>query len=550
MSSHKFNTIIKGATIYNGTGEDSYRADVGICGEKIVAIGDLNSDGANIIDARGLSLMPGIIDVHTHYDAQITWDPTLSPSPSMGVTTAVMGNCGFGIAPCPPERQEIMLKNLSVVEGMNLKTLLEGTQWKFESFPDYLKYIDQQRPHANVAVLVGHSAIRTAVMGDDSSVRIKPTEEELDAMRAIVDDALLHGAIGFASSFSPNHSGYEGRPMPSTIAEDEELYALLEPIKKRKGVFVTAGGQRATPEYLEHVSKTFDCPTFLVSVLAMHNDSDPSASTDYYRRCEQALDRGREVYIHANPHPLSFDFTLRNPYIFYAHEAFNAVKLASPEQLVSIYQSPKFRNEFKHNLSERKIGAIFNGAWDKIELNEIPITKLAKKANQEPLDWLFDQPLDAQFVGKMYQNNDEGVGKLLSHRNAIIALSDAGAHVEFLCDAGFGLYFLQHWVNKTETFSLENAVEKLTSDPAAKYRIKERGRIKEGYYADLVLFDPKSIGISKLFKLDDLPGEGSRLMRKPNGIHSVWVNGTKVIDKENTQTSQEGPGHVLTEFDF
>ena len=212
MSSHKFNTIIKGATIYNGTGEDSYRADVGICGEKIVAVGDLNSDGANIIDARGLSLMPGIIDVHTHYDAQITWDPTLSPSPSMGVTTAVMGNCGFGIAPCPPEHQEIMLKNLSVVEGMNLKTLLEGTQWKFESFPDYLKYIDQQRPHANVAVLIGHSAIRTAVMGDDSSVRIKPTEEELDAMRAIVDDALLHGAIGFASSFSPNHSGYEGRP--------------------------------------------------------------------------------------------------------------------------------------------------------------------------------------------------------------------------------------------------------------------------------------------------------------------------------------------------
>ena len=461
MSSEEFNTIIKGATIYDGTGNGSYCADVGICGEKIVAIGNLSGDGPNIIDAQGLSLMPGIIDVHTHYDAQITWDPTLSPSPSMGVTTAVMGNCGFGIVPCPPEHREIMLKNLSVVEGMNLKTLLEGTQWEFESFPDYLKYINEQRPHANIAVLIGHSAVRTAVMGDDSSVRIKPTEEELDAMRAIIDDALAHGAIGFASSFSPNHSGYGGRPMPSTIAEDKELYALLEPIKKRKGVFVTAGGQRATPEYLEHVSKTFGCPTFLVSVLAMHNDSDPTASIDYYQRCEAALDRGHEVYIHANPHPLSFDFTLRNPYIFYAHEAFNAVKLATPSQLASIYESRGFRDQFKQDLADTKIGAIFNGAWDKIELNEIPITKLAKKANQEPLDWLFDQPLDAQFVGKMYQNNDEGVGKLLSHRNAIIALSDAGAHVEFLCDAGFGLYFLQHWVNKTGTFSLENAVEKL-----------------------------------------------------------------------------------------
>jgi N-acyl-D-aspartate/D-glutamate deacylase len=550
MSSEEFNTIIKGATIYDGTGNGSYCADVGICGEKIVAIGNLSGDGPNIIDAQGLSLMPGIIDVHTHYDAQITWDPTLSPSPSMGVTTAVMGNCGFGIVPCPPEHREIMLKNLSVVEGMNLKTLLEGTQWEFESFPDYLNYINKQRPHTNIAVLIGHSAVRTAVMGDDSSVRIKPTEEELDAMRAIIDDALAHGAIGFASSFSPNHSGYGGRPMPSTIAEDEELYALLEPIKKRKGVFVTAGGQRATPEYLEHVSKTFGCPTFLVSVLAMHNDSDPTASIDYYQRCEAALDRGHEVYIHANPHPLSFDFTLRNPYIFYAHEAFNAVKLATPSQLASIYQSRGFRDQFKQDLAETRIGAIFNGAWDKIELNEIPITKLAEEANKEPLDWLFDQSLDAQFVGKMYQNNDEGVAKLLSHRNAIIALSDAGAHVEFLCDAGFGLYFLQHWVNKTGTFSLAKAVEKLTSDPAARYRIKQRGQVKEGYYADLVLFNPKNIGISKLFRLDDLPGEGSRLMRKPNGIHGVWVNGTKVIDKENNQSSQKGSGHILTEFDF
>ncbi len=550
MSSLKFNTIIKNATIYNGTGEESYCADVGICRDQIAAIGNLNADGANVVEAQGLSLMPGIIDVHTHYDAQITWDPTLSPSPSMGVTTAVMGNCGFGIVPCPPEHQDIMLKNLSVVEGMNLKTLLEGTQWKFESFTEYLNYIKEQRPHANVAVLIGHSAVRTAVMGEDSSVRIKPTAKELDAMRAIVDDALAHGAIGFASSFSPNHSGYGGRPMPSTIADDEELYALLEPIKKRNGVFVTAGGQRATPEYLETISKTFNCPTFLVSILAMHNDSDPSASADYYERCEAALGRGHEVYIHANPHPLSFDFTLRNPYIFYAHDAFNAVKVATPEQLASIYKSHTFRDEFRNNLSEDKIGAIFNGTWDKIELDEVPITKLAKEADQDPLNWLFDQSIETQFVGKMYQNNDEGVAKLLSHPNAIIALSDAGAHVEFLCDAGFGLYFLQHWVNDTGTFSLPHAVHRLTSEPATRYRIKQRGQIKKGYFADLVLFDPKNIGISKLYKLNDLPGQGSRLMRNPKGIHGVWVNGTKVISNANNKPIQKGPGHILTEFDF
>ena len=338
--------------------------------------------------------------------------------------------------------------------------------------------------------------------------------------------------------------------MPSTIAKDEELYALLDPIKKRNGIFVTAGGQRATPEYLEKISKTFDCPTFLVSVLAMHNDSDPKACNDYYHRCSAALDRGHEVYIHANPHPLSFDFTLRNPYIFYAHEAFNAVKKAMPEQLMSIYKSRAFRDDFIQNLSENKIGAIFNGAWDKIELNEIPITIMAEEAGLEPLEWLFDQDLDTQFVGKMYQNNDDGVSKLLSHRNAIIALSDAGAHVEFLCDAGFGLYFLQHWVRKTGTFTLTHAVQKLTSEPASRYRIKKRGEIKEGYFADLVLFSPDAVGISKLYRLNDLPGQGSRLMRDANGIFGVWVNGSRVIDKDNKPMAQEGPGHILREFDF
>ncbi|MEJ6650542.1 MAG: amidohydrolase family protein [Burkholderiales bacterium] len=550
MSANKFDTIIQGATIYDGEGRNSFCADVGILGDKIIEIGDLNTECSNVIKAQGLALMPGIIDVHTHYDAQITWDPTLSPSPSMGVTTAVMGNCGFGIAPCPPEHQEIMLKNLSVVEGMNLKTLLEGTEWKFDSFPEYLKFIDKQRPHANVAVLIGHSAIRTAVMGEESSTRIKPTQKELEAMRDIVDEALACGAIGFASSFSPNHSGFGGRPMPSTIAEDAELYALLEPIKQRKGVFVTAGGGRATPEYLENISKTFECPTFLVSVLAMYNDSAPTASSDYYERCGAALDRGHEVYIHANPHPLSFDFTLRNPYIFYAHGAFDAIKVAAPDQLRSIYQSQSFRDEFAENLTNNQIGVIFNGAWDKIELDEVPITEIAKAANQSPLDWLFDQDLDTPFVGKMYQNNDVGVAKLLTHQNAIIALSDAGAHVEFLCDAGFGLFFLRHWAIDTATFTLTHAIQKLTSDPAAKYRIKKRGTIKEGYFADLVLFDPKTVGISKLFRLNDLPGDGSRLMRSPKGIHGVWVNGTQVIDPEKKQPIPEGPGHILTEFDF
>ena len=238
MEKQTFDLIIRGASIYDGESDAAYTADVGIQKEKIVEIGDIPKTAGPSVNGQGLSLMPGIIDIHTHYDAQLTWDPTLSPSPSMGVTTVVIGNCGFGIAPCPPETRELMLKNLSVVEGMNLETLLGGTRWKFESFESYLEFIKQQKPYANVAALVGHSTVRTAVMGDKASITKEPSAEEMTEMRNMVDGAIAAGAIGFASSFSPNHSGFAGKPMPSTIAGDHELMELLAPLKKNKKVIL------------------------------------------------------------------------------------------------------------------------------------------------------------------------------------------------------------------------------------------------------------------------------------------------------------------------
>src|SRR5258705_4011821 len=213
--------LIRGATVYDGTGGSAVRGSVGIAAGKIVSIGK-EEPARQIQDAGGLCLMPGIVDVHTHYDAQITWDPTISPSVSLGVTTAILGNCGFGIAPCPAPLRETMLKNLSVVEGMDIDALLQGTRWEFESFPGYLDALERLRPWANVGVLAGHSTIRTAVMGEEASTKAAPTEFQLTEMQNRVREALEAGAIGFASSFSPNHSGWGGRPMPSTIATDGE----------------------------------------------------------------------------------------------------------------------------------------------------------------------------------------------------------------------------------------------------------------------------------------------------------------------------------------
>src|SRR5919197_4477931 len=205
--------LFRGARVYDGSGAKSVTVPVGVRAGTIVNIGPTDEPARRRVDAGGLALMPGIVDLHTHYDAQITWDATLSPSVALGVTSAVMGNCGFGVAPCPAAQRESVLRNLSVVEGMDLEALLAGTRWDFESFPQYLAMLERRRPLANVAVLAQHSTIRSAVMGEEASARRLPTAAELAEMKRLVAEALEGGAIGFPSSFSPNHNGWGGRPM-------------------------------------------------------------------------------------------------------------------------------------------------------------------------------------------------------------------------------------------------------------------------------------------------------------------------------------------------
>ncbi len=541
--------LVTGARVVDGTGAPAVTSDVAVKDGRIAAIGRGLGAAHRVIDADGLALMPGIVDVHTHYDAQITWDRTLSPSPSLGVTTAVMGNCGFGIAPCPASQRETMLKNLSVVEGMDLDALLTGTQWRFESFTEYLDQVRAMRPYANVAALAGHSTIRTAVMGDEASTRADPTPAELQRMQAIVREAMAAGAIGLASSFSPNHAGFGGRPMPSTIASEAELRALAQPLREQgRGIFVMATGARATTEFMESLAAETGRPAFMVTVLTMYNDAAPEVALGYYERCAAARARGHEVGIHTSCQPLSFDFTLRNPYLLYSHDAFQRVKAAKPEELPAIYADPAFRQRFRENLAHPGQGILFYGDWSKIEVDEQPVSELARAAGRDPLDWFFDLPLDTQLIAKLFQNNDAGVAPLLKHEAGVIALSDAGAHLIFLCDAGFGLHFLRHWVRETGTFTLEEGVRRLTSDPAKQYRIPDRGRIAPGAWADLLLFDPSSVGISALDRCNDLPGGGARMIRRPLGVHGVWVNGTQVHDGNDYLPMDAGPGQVLTRF--
>ncbi len=555
--------VIRGATVVDGTGRDPRRADVAVKDERIVAIGEVGKDAREVVDAGGLTLMPGIIDLHTHFDAQITWDSTLSPSPALGVTTAVMGNCGFGVAPCPPSMRDKMIRDLSVVEGMDLEALRVGINWNFETFGEYLDAIRRRGAYANVAMLVGHSTVRTAVMGEDASIRSQPTAEELARMKAIVADAMSAGAIGFAGSYSLNHSGYGGIPMPSTIADISEFEALVGAMGAPwKGVVELAAGIKTVDE-IEAISARHQKRIFMAGALSQHDEEHPEQGISMFNAAAAARARGHAIYFQIPCSPVCFDFTLANAYPFYSHDAFAPIKAYTPDQLKPVFRDQSFRAKFRENLRNPKPGTVFQGNWDRITvavparpenapLMNRDIKSIAAERGRDPLDVALDlgleEDLQTAFLGKFKNVVDEGVLPLLKHDAGVIALSDAGAHLIYLCDAGFGLHFLSHWVRERGDFSLADGVRRLTSHPADCYGILDRGRIALGAFADLMLFDPATVGVSEARRIKDLPGGGPRTLRDPVGVHGVFCNGVKVFDGKNYCRLDKAPGHLLDRF--
>jgi N-acyl-D-amino-acid deacylase len=555
--------VIRGATVVDGLGNEPARADVAVKDGRIVAIGAVSDKGNETIDADGLVLSPGIVDVHTHYDAQVTWDATLSPSPSLGVTTAVIGNCGFGIVPAPPAVRDLVIRNLSVVEGMDLDALRTGIKWDFESFSEYMGMLRRRGAYANMAVLAGHSTIRTAVMGEDASQRKDATPEELARMKAMVADAMAHGAIGLGASYSLNHSGYGGVPMPSTIAPMSELDALVGAMGPRgTGVVEIASGVK-TPQELEPMAAKYGRPFFQGTGVAMYNEQEPNRSIKMFEDCAAAIRRGVGLYIQIPCQPLSFDFTMANAYPFYSHSAFDPIKAYSPEQLKVVFRDHSWRAKFRENARNPIPGMIFQGNWDRVmvAVAQKPANakyvnryaaEIAKTEHRDPLDVMLDLALDENletaFLGRFLNVGDEGVARLLKHEAGVVALSDAGAHLIYMCDAGFGLHFLAHWVRERGDFTIQEGIRRLTSHPADLYGIPNRGRLAVGAQADMLLFDPATVGISPAERVADLPGGGRRTIRRPTGVHGVFCNGIKTFDGKDYVKHAKGPGHVLDRF--
>lgn len=553
--------IVKGATVFDGTRADRRPGlDVQVSGGMIAAVGrDLPApDGAAVVDADGLALMPGIVDSHTHYDAQITWDPGLTPSPGLGVTSVVIGNCGFTIAPCRDRDRDLVMRNLTQVEGMSLDVLQSGIAWDFETFPQYLDSIENRGITPNVAAFLGHSALRTYVMGDAALTRAA-NDDEIAAMSAIVAEAMAAGAAGFATSTAPQHNGWGGVPMPSRLADDREMDALVTTMAASgHGLFMLTKGDRTDVPYLERLAAKAGCPVMIAALL--HNPTNPTGTLRELDRIAEANARGHALWGQVSCCPLSMDFTLASAYPFEGLNAWAPAMKASAEGLRQILADPSFRQAIRDELAQPAGVRLFNGEWHKITLTEagkpehLPfehrtIAELAAEAGRDPLDWMFDLALDedlaSQFTALLLNSDEDAVGKMIQHPNASVALSDAGAHLTFFCDAGFGLHLIGHWARARGVLSIEDAVHELTDKPARIFGLGQRGRIAPGYAADLLLFDPERIDRGPKKRVNDLPGGAARLTTDAVGLHGAWVNGVPVMDRDGATIAGTRAGRLI-----
>jgi N-acyl-D-aspartate/D-glutamate deacylase len=555
--------VLENATIIDGLGTPARHGALAVSGGRIAAVGQDLGAARERVDAEGLVLAPGIVDIHTHYDAQLTWDPYATPSTALGVTTVVIGNCGFTIAPCRPQDRDLTLRNLTHVEGMSLEALRAGVRWDFESYPQFLDAMERRGIVPNVGSFVGHSSVRTYVLGADATKRAA-TAAEIGEMRRIVLEAVRAGAIGFATSTLEQHNGEHGTPMPSRLADPEELLALTGALGEAgRGVFMLTKGMTSTIPWLEEIAARSGRPVMIAAMFV--DPGDPARVFKELSEIEGARTRGRELWAQVGCFPLGMEFTLRHPYPLEAFLAWRPAIMASSEaEYARVLADPSFRGSLKAEAAIPGVPNRFSDqTWPHLTIMEVTrpehrpllgrtIAELARERGRDPfdvfLDFGLDGELDAMFDCRLFNTDENEVRKLLRHPHAAVALSDAGAHLSFLCDAGFGLHLFGHWVRERGDLTLEEAVRRVTHDVATAYRIRDRGRLVPGAWADLLLFDPRTVARGPKRRVHDLPTGASRLDTPGVGVYGVWVNGVRTADERGVRKDCGRPGRVLRDF--
>ncbi|MBO0728602.1 MAG: amidohydrolase family protein [Acidimicrobiaceae bacterium] len=537
--------VIAGGEVVDGTGAPRRRADVAVTGGRITEIGK-GLQGRERIDAAGQVVAPGFIDIHTHYDAQVFFDPALTPSSHHGVTTVVAGNCGFSIAPTRPELRELIARTLENVEDMDFDVLLGGVPWDFATFPEYLDSVRRRGSVLNFGAYVGHTAVRLFVLGAEAYDRAA-TDDEVAAMAMVVREAMEAGAAGLATSFAPPHNGAGGKPVPSRRSDRRELEALLAVMAEgRKGVAAFAPGEMLGIDDLYDLQPRIGLPFTYGALL-----TSPSKRHEGLLELNRAGRRaGAQVWPQVTPRPLAFAFTMDAPYLLNVNPKFAELGSAGIEDRRRVYADPAWRSAAWAAFD----GLAMRPRWDTYELDEGKVAHLAAEEGVTALDILLDAALAspdlAVRVRCIIANDDEqGVRQLLLDETCTLGLSDAGAHVGQLCDAAQASDFLGSWVRERELMPLEAAVRKLTGVQADLFAFHDRGYIRPGYWADVTVFDPDTVAPGPLRRLRDFPGGSERLTADaPVGIAHVLVNGVP-IRRDGAPIDSDAcgrPGHVVS----
>ena len=532
--------LIRNGTLIDGTGAPARRADVAIAGGRIVEIGDLTGSAARVIDAGGLAVAPGFIDPHTHYDAQICWDGAVTPSSWHGVTSVMMGNCGVGIAPCRPETREIAMRDLVNVEAIPFEVLDQGITWDWESFPQYLDAAVARKPSLNLAFLAPLTPFRHYVMGEASMER-EATPDETATIKALLGEAMDAGAFGFSSTILNQHLGFAGRPLACRNASRGELKAYANALRERgKGAIEIALTRQIAvleDDGLELLDLLLAESARPVTFIAMFDRDDlPEAVRETLRKAAPMIARGARPQ--TSPLPLTREINMRNPFSFAAFPSWQRVfeDKSKPAQ-AAVYRDPAFRNQFREEL-KRPAGF---GNWARITVHEVKsealkqlegqtVAEIAAAQGKDGVDAFLDitlaDDLDNEFTMASFNTRVDRMSELLNDPSVLIGLGDGGAHLDMLCDSGYPTYVLGTWVRERKVLTLEEAVRRMTSDPADFYGIADRGRLLPGLAADIAIFDPATVGsVGRPERRYDLPGGAKRMVMRSRGIEYTVVNG-------------------------
>ena len=555
--------VIKNGTVIDGTGAPRKTADIGIRDGRIVAIGAIEEEAEQTVDAAGKIVAPGFIDVHTHYDAQVFWDPTLSPSPLHGVTTVFGGNCGFSIAPLNEEAGGYLREMLARVEGMPLESLEQGVPWDWKTFDEFLSR-SEGRLAVNAGFMVGHSALRRVVMGPDA-IGKEATQEQIDAMCDLLRESLKGGGIGFSSTNSPTHNDNDGNPVPSRFATRDEFVALAAVIEEFPGTtleFLPTVGEFAE----EHMALMTDMSVAanrslnwnVLGVAAYSQDmaKNQLSASDY------AAERGGKIIALTPSQVMSLRINLHSGFIFDAFPGWPEVLGLPIDERMRALADPNVRKQLDEQANSEEAGALRALAvWGNMTVDSVvepankvyegrKIADIAEELGKAPFDALLDLALSDGLktsFSPFIPGDDEESWKLRAEvwqdDRTLIGASDAGAHLDMIDTFIYSTALIGPGVRDKGLIPLEEAIRQLTDLPGRLYGVRERGRIETGWFADLVIFDADTVGAGPVHFRDDLPAGASRLYAEADGIEHVFVNGVEIVrGREFTGAS---PGTVM-----